>query len=46
MLGFKCTLSLPVWEEWIEIDMFAGLAMTRFGLFPYGKSGLKYRPNA
>ena len=35
-------MSLPVWEEWIEIPfllVFRGLCV---GLFPYGKSGLKY----
>ena len=34
--------SLPVWEEWIEIGTGAGQADKAPGLFPYGKSGLKW----
>ena len=34
--------SLPVWEEWIEIRQSAAGNHDKAGLFPYGKSGLKY----
>ena len=35
-------LSLPVWEEWIEI-MPTCTVICLVGLFPYGKSGLKFQ---
>ena len=35
--------SLPVWEEWIEISYPICLDFHDSSLFPYGKSGLKYR---
>ena len=35
-------MSLPVWEEWIEIDGRRYPNRTNVGLFPYGKSGLKW----
>ena len=35
--------SLPVWEEWIEIEATADNVLKIDRLFPYGKSGLKYR---
>ena len=34
--------SLPVWEEWIEIPLENTAYTAEDGLFPYGKSGLKY----
>ena len=37
-------MSLPVWEEWIEIDGRRYPNRTNVGLFPYGKSGLKCFP--
>ena len=34
--------SLPVWEEWIEMLMGRRFLNRISGLFPYGKSGLKF----
>ena len=34
--------SLPVWEEWIEISRRLPMRAETCGLFPYGKSGLKF----
>ena len=34
--------SLPVWEEWIEMWKCYCANHRRMGLFPYGKSGLKF----
>ena len=38
-------LSLPVWEEWIEIRRVFGAERPARRLFPYGKSGLKSNTN-
>ena len=34
--------SLPVREEWVEIPLSAGGGRRESGLFPRGKSGLKF----
>ena len=34
-------MSLPVWEEWIEIRVPKSTVESGKRLFPYGKSGLK-----
>ena len=42
LLAAGIVMSLPVWEEWIEMLYYPTIALSQRGLFPYGKSGLKF----